>query len=412
MVVEVEDQPTGSISLSGGYSTTQGFLAELAYTETNFLGRGQYVRLSVSDGQYTQGWKASFTEPYFLGQRLAAGFDVFHQVNNNNQYALYQNWTTGATARLGIPITDDLTFQPNYSIYESKITIPNTSSQPYDDCYGPNDPWIIGGTFYAVTPTPFVNCLTNGEAPVEIKQAAAQGAIVTSLIGFAMSYNTLDSHKDPTSGWYATYKQDFAGVGGQSDFIRETLDARWYHAITDDFTGIVHLQAGQINGFGSKPLDLINNFMMGPTLVRGFAPGGMGPRDIASGLDNIQGAAIGGTSYYGASAEVDFPIFGLPKEIGLKGALFVDAGNLIGYGGQTNFSNFLGYTYCPGQNVFLITQPSCANVWDPNLIRSSVGASLIWASPMGPIRFDFALPLSKGKYDQTQVFNFSGGATF
>ena len=126
VVVEVEDQPTGSISLSGGYSTTQGFLAELAYTETNFLGRGQYVRLSVSDGQYTQGWKASFTEPYFLGQRLAAGFDVFHQVNNQNQYALYQNWTTGATARLGIPITDDLTFQPNYSIYESKITIPNT----------------------------------------------------------------------------------------------------------------------------------------------------------------------------------------------------------------------------------------------------------------------------------------------
>ena len=205
---------------------------------------------------------------------------------------------------------------------------------------------------------------------MEIKQAAAQGAIVTSLVGFALSYNTLDNRKDPTSGWYATYKQDFAGVGGQSDFIRETFDARWYHAITEDFTGILHLQGGQINGFGSQPLDLINNFMMGPTLVRGFAPGGIGPRDIASGLDNIQGAAIGGTSYYGASAEVDFPIFGLPKEIGLQGALFADAGNLIGYGGQTNFSNFLGYTYCPGQNVFLITQPSCANVWDPNVIRS------------------------------------------
>ena len=81
VVVDVEDQPTGSISLSGGYSTTQGIMAELAYTETNFLGRGQYVRLSVSDGQYSQGWKASFTEPYFLGQRLAAGFDIYHQVN-------------------------------------------------------------------------------------------------------------------------------------------------------------------------------------------------------------------------------------------------------------------------------------------------------------------------------------------
>ena len=411
VVVDVEDQPTGSISLSGGYSTTQGIMAELAYTETNFLGRGQYVRLSVSDGQYSQGWKASFTEPYFLGQRLAAGFDLYHQVNLPNQYALYQNWTTGGTVRLGIPVTDDLTFQPNYALYQSKITISNTSSQPYDDCSGPTDPWIVGGTFYVVTPTAYINCLTNGEAPVEIKQAAAQGAVVTSLIGFSLAYNNLDDRKDPTSGWVATYKQDFAGVGGQSDFIRETADARWFHPVTEDFIGQIHLQAGQINGYGSKQLDIINNFMMGPTLVRGFAPGGIGPRDVAS-SNNVQGSALGGTTYYGASAEVDFPIFGLPKEIGLKGALFADAGNLIGYSGQTNFSNFLGYTYCPAQNVILITQPSCAKVWDPNLIRSSVGASLIWASPMGPIRFDFAFPLSKGKYDQTQIFNFSGGATF
>ena len=411
VIVEVEDQPTGSISLSGGYSTTQGIMAELAYTETNFLGRGQYVRLSVSDGQYSQGWKASFTEPYFLGQRLAAGFDLYHQLNLKNQYALYENWTTGGTLRLGIPVTDDLTFQPNYALYQSKITIPNTSSQPYDDCSGPNQPWIIGGTFYAVTPTPFINCLTNGEAPVEIKQAAAQGAQVTSLVGFSIIYNTLDSRKDPSSGWVFTYKQDVAGVGGQSEFIRETADARWYHPITEDFIGILHLQGGQINGYGSQPLDIINNFNMGPSLVRGFAPGGIGPRDISS-TDNIQGSSLGGTSYYGASAEVDFPIFGLPREIGLRGAVFADAGNLIGYSGQTNFSNFLGYTYCPAPGTLLITQPSCATVWDPNRIRTSVGVSLIWASPMGPIRFDFALPITKGRYDELQIFNFSGGATF
>ena len=346
VVVDVEDQPTGSISLSGGYSTTQGIMAELAYTETNFLGRGQYVRLSVSDGQYSQGWKASFTEPYFLGQRLAAGFDLYHQANTVNPYAMYENWTTGGTLRLGVPVTDDLTFQPNYSLYELKIVVPNTSSQPYDDCYGPNQPWIVGGTFYAVTPTPYVNCLTNGEAPVEIKQAAAQGNVITSLAGFSLIYNNLDNRKDPTTGFFATYKQDFAGLGGQSDFIRETVDARWYHPITEDFIGQIHVQAGQINGFGSQPLDIINNFMMGPSLVRGFAPGGIGPRDIGS-FNNVQGAALGGTTYYGASAEVDFPIFGLPREIGLKGALFVDAGNLIGYAGQTDFSNFLHYTYCP-----------------------------------------------------------------
>jgi len=415
VIVEVEDQPTGSISLSGGYSTTQGFLAELAYTETNFLGRGQYVRLSVSDGQYTQGWKASFTEPYFLGQRLAAGFDVYHQVNNQNQYALYQNWTTGATLRLGVPITDDLTFQPNYSLYESKVSIPNTEGQPYDDCVGPNQTWFPGGTFIPVVPNALINCLSNGEAPVEIKQAAAMGTIVTSLAGYSFLYNNLDDRKNPTSGFYANYKQEVAGLGGQSDFLRETFDARFYHAITEDFIGVVHLQGGQINSFGSNQALIINNFMQGPSLVRGFAPSGIGPRDISDPY-NIQASALGGTSYYGASAEVDFPIFGLPREVGLKGGLFADAGNLIGYSGPTNFSNFLGYTYCPPSGslgaAFPITQLSCANVYDPNLIRTSVGASLIWNSPMGPIRFDFAFPITKGKYDQTQIFNFSGGTTF
>ena len=411
VVVDVEDQPTGSISLSGGYSTTQGIMAELAYTETNFLGRGQYVRLSVSDGQYSQGWKASFTEPYFLGQRLAAGFDLYHQVNLKNQYALYENWTTGGTLRLGIPVTDDLTFQPNYSLYESKITIPNTTSQPYDDCSGPNQPWIIGGTFIAVTPTVFINCLTNGEAPVEIKQAAAQGNLITSLAGFSLIYSTLDQRKDPTSGWFVNYKQDVAGLGGQSEFIRETLDARWYHPITEDFIGQIHLQGGQINGFGSKRLDIINNFVLGPTLVRGFAPGGIGPRDIAS-LEQSAGRGDRGNELLRRVGGGRVPDLRAAQGNRARGAVFADAGNLIGYSGQTNFSNFLGYVYCPAQNTLLITQPSCANVWDPNLIRTSVGASVIWASPMGPIRFDFAFPITKGKYDQTQVFNFSGGTTF
>ena len=95
--------------------------------------------------------------------------------------------------------------------------------------------------------------MSNGEAPVEIKQAAAQGAIVTSLAGFSLLYNNLDNRKDPTTGWYVNYKQDFAGLGGQSDFIRETFDARWYHPITEDFIGQIHLQAGQINSFGNQP---------------------------------------------------------------------------------------------------------------------------------------------------------------
>ena len=113
-------------------------------------------------------------------------------------------------------------------------------------------------------PNEAINCLTNGEAPLEIKQAAAQGNIVTSLAGFSVLYNNLDNRKDPTTGYYATYKQDVAGLGGQSDFLRETFDARYYHPITEDFVGILHFQAGQINSFGNNQPLIINNFMQGP----------------------------------------------------------------------------------------------------------------------------------------------------
>ena len=432
VTVEVEDQPTGSVSLSGGYSTTAGFLAEVAFTETNFLGRGQYVKLSVTEGQYSRGWGVSFTEPYFLDQRLAAGFDVFHTAQNNNQWALYETWTTGVNLRLGIPITDEFTFQPNYSIYQSQISIPNTSSQPYNDCNNPLNPsgafqpnpvlpnpseYYLPGTGYvAPNTTTGANCLTNGQASVAIKQAAAMGAMTTSLVGYSLIWDSIDDRKNPTSGAYLNFHQDIAGLGGQSRFVRETVDGKYYYPLTDDLTGLLRLQGGQITAIGGGDLPLIDNFNLGPTLVRGFAPGGLGPRDISD-LYSIAGNGLGGTTYFGGTAEIQFPIFGLPKEIGLKGAIFADAGTLFGYQGQTNFSNVLGYTYCPpaGTNPATTspyTQTSCIHVDDERAIRSSVGASLIWASPLGPIRIDYAYAVTKGKYDQLQAFNFSGGASF
>ena len=126
---------------------------------------------------------------------------------------------------------------------------------------------------------------------------------------------------------------------GDSQFVRTTADARYYHPLFfDNVVGIIHLQGGDIFGYGSQPLRITDNFNLGPSLVRGFAPGGIGPRDISDPY-NTDANSLGGTKYVGASAEVQFPILGLPKEIGLKGAVFADAGTLFGYEGQTNFSN-------------------------------------------------------------------------
>jgi outer membrane protein insertion porin family len=257
--------------------------------------------------------------------------------------------------------------------------------------------------------------LTNGEASVAFKAAAAAGAVLTSSVGYSLVWDNIDDRKNPSTGIYANFHQDIAGLGGQSHFLRETFDGKYYYPITDDLTGLVHLQGGQVNQLGGGFLPLVDNFNLGPTLVRGFAPGGLGPRDTSD-LANLAGNGLGGTTYAGASAEIQFPILGLPREVGLKGALFADAGTLFGFQGQTNYSSLWGLpatTTCWAYKKSPdFTQSNCLTVDNEDTIRSSVGASIIWASPLGPIRLDYAYAVTKGKYDQLQAFNFTGGASF
>ena len=144
--------------------------------------------------------------------------------------------------------------------------------------------------------------------------------------------------------------------------------------------------------------------------MREYRESSAGPRDVSPGI-NAYGNPLGGTKYWGASVEAQFPIWGVPKEIGLRGAVFADAGALWGYTGQTNFANGGAFqTFGPGNGF---KQGNCVVVGaDTPDIRTSVGASLIWASPLGPIRFDFAKAITKSQFDQTQFFSFTGGTTF
>jgi outer membrane protein insertion porin family len=416
VVVTVEDQPTGSFSVSGGYSTVDGIIGEVAVQETNLMGRGQFARLSVMLGQYAEGVTFSFTEPYFLDHRLAAGFDLFAKNSEVSQFAFYNDFMVGGTLRFGLPVTDEISFSPRYSIYSSNISIPDSGNFPYNDCTFPiqgissrNDASgnPLPGFFQATSTS---NCLSNGEASLALKQAA--GTTITSMPGYVLSYNSLDNNKNPTSGIHAELHQDFAGAGGDEHYIRTTADFRYYQELYSDLdiVGIVHLQGGDLQGYGNNPIRIVDNFDMGPSLVRGFAPFGLGPRDVSPGVDP-SGNPLGGTKYWGASIESDFPIWGLPKEVGLKGGIFADAGAVWGYQGQTNFTN--GNPVTPYNTFPLFTQGNTITVGgDSTQIRTSVGVSLIWSSPLGPIRFDFAKAITKNQFDQTQIFNFTGGATF
>lgn len=419
ILVNVEDQPTGSLSLSGGYSTTDGIIGEVAVTETNFLGRGQYVRTALTAGQRTRGIEFNFTEPYFLGRRLAAGFDVFAKENDVSQYSFYNNFIVGGTLRLGVPVTDEITFSPRYSLFRSEISIPDSAKYPYNDCNAPIygvTPSPIVNKFNPGTPnafgtfatSPFGNCLTNGEASLALKEA--QGTTVTSLFGYTLSYNSLDNPKNPAEGILAELRQDAAGAGGTERYLRTTGDFRYFRPIYDQIIGLVHLQAGDIRSIGGGDLRIVDNFNLGPTLVRGFAPQGIGPRDVSPGIE-YQGNPLGGTEYWGASLESQFPLYGVPRDLGLKGAVFFDAGSVFGFHGQTNFTG--GGPVIPYGVAPLYTQGNTITVGgNTTQIRSAAGVSLIWASPLGPIRFDFAKAVTKNQYDQTQIFRFSGGATF
>ncbi|HEX2126015.1 MAG TPA: BamA/TamA family outer membrane protein, partial [Thermoleophilaceae bacterium] len=394
--------------------------SEVSVTESNFLGRGQFVRVAGSYGQRSQGIDFSFTEPYFLGYRLAAGFDVFSKFSDQTQYARYENRVTGGQLRLGLPITEEFGVTLRYSLYQQDLKIPNDLKQPFNDCTVP----IPGYTQLNPDGTPSrIFCESNGEASLAIKESA--GKSLTSLAGLTFNYNTLDSPKDPRNGFYGEIKTDFAGLGGDARYVRATGDARYYYEIFEDIVGIARVQGGNITAIGDDRLRIVDHFFMGPSLVRGFASSGIGPRDISS-LDS-RSNAVGGTTYFGGTLEVQFPIFGLPRDLGLKGAIFADAGTLFGYKGATTFDvnrNGIieGFSDLRGCTISATVQQECILVRDSRDIRSSIGASLLWASPLGPIRFDYAWALTKDEgtivngvrvgADRTQAFRFSGGTRF
>jgi outer membrane protein insertion porin family len=191
---------------------------------------------------------------------------------------------------------------------------------------------------------------------------------------------------------------------------RTTGDIRIYREIFDQVVGFVRFQGGDLEPLSGHALRIVDNFNLGPSLVRGFAPNGIGPRDVSPSVNYLNNP-LGGTKYFGGTIEVQFPLFGLPRDLGLKGALFADAGTLYDYRGQTNFSN--GNPIVPNNEYPTFTQGNTVTVGSQAAtIRTSVGASLIWSSPLGPIRFDFAKALTKSPFDRTQFFRFTGGTSF
>jgi len=358
--VTVEEQQTGNFWISGGYSTTDGFLASVTISDTNFLGTGDIAKTTLTYGQYARGFDLAFTDPWFLGQRLSLGGELFGRQTFANSNQAFNTSLYGAKVSAGTPITDNLAATWSYSIYNQGISL---------------DPAI-------------------GTVSLPIQQAAQAGSYWVSSIGSGVTYSTLDNPKDPTSGVWARTNNEFAGLGGAAKFARTTDDVRLYQPIAGDLVGVVRAQGGYVTPWGGQQLPLLSGFFGGPQLIRGFAPNGFGPRDITPGttMDNL-----GGNIYWATSAELQAPMPFVPPDAQLKIALFADTGSLW----ATNASTV------PGLARSLSPAQQIAN---SQALRASVGASLIWDSMFGPIRVDYAYPIAKQSYDVTQRFQFHAGA--
>jgi outer membrane protein insertion porin family len=340
---KVTEKSTGELSFGAGFSTQDGVLGDVRLTEHNLLGRGQDLSANLTVSQRRQSVDISFTEPYFLDRDLAAGFDLFRTRTDFQNQSSYDETSTGGTLRMGYPLTENLRHSVRYTLRADEI-------QNVDD-----------------------------SASVFIQEE--EGERSTSLVGQTLSYDRRDVRFLPTEGYYLRLDQDVAGLGGDNRFIRHEVKGEYYYSVVPDVVLSVTGSGGYIKAFGGESVHLSNRFFIGGNNLRGFAFGGVGPRD--SETDD----RLGGNLYYVSSAEVRFPL-GLPEELRIFGRAFVDAGSLrdIDVSGPTLDKS--------------------------DGLRVGSGLGLSWLSPLGPLSVNFAVPVKKEDKDNTEFFMLSFGTRF
>nr|AAA96788.1 OMP1 precursor [Brucella abortus] len=356
LVVDVVEKSTGEFSIGGGYTTggeSPGAQVEAAITERNFLGRGQYIRISAGAGQDDmRNYGLSFTEPYFLGYRLSAGFDVFRRSYRvNDDYDVEQ---TGGTIRFGLPITDNFSAGIAYNLVQEKYDLFRGDAENY---YAP-----------------------------ALLEAAENSPWLRSSVSYSLTYSSIDDIKNPHDGLYGKFIQEFAGLGGDAKYVKTTFKGNYYQTLSQeaDIVGLLGVGAGYIHEFGDDGVRIFDLFKNSSDIIRGFKFNGIGPYQDAK---NGKRYWMGGTTYFSGTAEVQFPMPVLPESLGVRGAFFADAATL--YGNDT---------------------PDISG--DDKKLRASVGVSLMWASPFGPLRFDYAFPVAKADTDKVQNFNFGVSTKF
>ena len=340
--VDVEEQPTGSLSFGGTYSTDTGFGLVIGFSERNFLGRGQSVGVTIETADENNNISLSFREPALLGRDLSFGL-VLSDRTTDFSNAAYETRVTTISPSLGFPVSENGNLTLRYSLAQEDI----------------------------------FNVSTNASPIIE----AEEGALVRSSIGYDYTLDLLRGGLNPNRGLLFSIGQEVAGVGGDTEYLKTTGRIV---AQTDVWNEEVTLRAifegGVVSSIGGGETRITDRFFLSSRQLRGFSSRGVGPRDTGA----VETDVLGGNKYVAARFEADFPL-GLPEEYGITGGVFLDAGSLWGLDNTA------------GDSI----------VDDGFELRSSVGFSLLWDTPIGPLRMNFSNPLRSNPLDDERSFDFT-----
>jgi len=358
--VNVEEQPTGSLNFGVSYGASDGVGFEIGLSEKNFLGRGQEVNLAFSSGADTQSSGLTFVEPYFLGRNLKARVQAWYNTTDH-QNSEYNTRTVGMLTGMEFPVSENGRLELRYKF--SKDTLFDVEA-----------PGAVDDDDNAI-----------GSSPI-LYNDAEQGGYYTSALGYTYSYDSRIAGLNPLTSYRMRFSQDFAGLGGDVKSVTSTLyggiESR---AWRENVTMLAEFEAGAVHMLDDQDSHFLSRFT-GNGKIRGFESNGIGPRDLGAANED----ALGGNYYWALRTELQFPL-GLPEEYGIKGGLFADAGSVWGLDD---------------------TAGATGEVDDGMKVRASIGASIFWTTPIGPLRFNFAKALKKEDYDEEQPFDLTISTQF